>query len=639
MVERLLYQRLNYSRLEFRILKLLSVHPLKGTLQTCSLTAELPQYTALSYTWQAPVSSENNEIANDQDSDVIEIDGSHLLIKPNLNNALQYLHEHGEHQLWIDAICIDQTNNQERGHQVELMRRVYTEANKVTVWLGARTHDSDLAMDHLSELARGVDGDKRGAWISGLAEPRYRLAWVAFRSLLRRNWWKRAWVIQEVALARKIELVCGNRRISETQLLQAQLFLTDEWYLVFHSDVIRGIGMTSRDLEVMLHMVRIRIYLQQGKTPGLLPILRRTKNSEASNLRDLLFAKYGMMGDRAVALCAPDYDLSAERVCTAFAWAYIQHENDLSILCDAGISSNERRRGYPTWVPDWGHHRPAYSLACSWSGQATDWPNYKAAGDTKPSVRLCGGDRVLETEGILVDSVDGVQFDPWCHRSPERKEGSQSVSRQKAFGSNAAAFEALYRTVVADTYRREAPLDPIQADSSFGALFAKACLECDRLLEDLDEAPGEIPTKAREGASNIEKRWHGMRHLRLGGVLISDIVKEAHQHYVVRGEISERRRSEIPMWIGFEHSFGQAMYHRRLFTTANGRVGIGSRVLVAGDMIYVFKGCALPIIVRPVVGSEHYQVVGDCYIQGLMDSEALDEIGTGGRYYSWIKMA
>jgi hypothetical protein len=199
----------------------------------------------------------------------------------------------------------------------------------------------------------------------------------------------------------------------------------------------------------------------------------------------------------------------------------------------------------------------------------------------------------------------------------------QSKSPTTAFRTHADTFEALYRTVVADTHRKEAPLESVQAEAVFGSLFAKACHECDQVLDVLEEIPGTLPKAPRKGASNIEKRWHGMRHLEIGGRSLRDIVEEAYQAYRDEGHHLHRPRSEFPDWPGWEHSFGQAMYHRRLFTTVEGYFGIGPRTLYTSDRICLLKGCALPLIVRPNEVGEPLQVVGECYIQGYMNGEAL----------------
>lgn len=52
--------------------------------------------------------------------------------------------------LWFDAICIDQTNFEERGYQVQQMPKIYGAANEVIAWLGEARDDSDLAMDYIA---------------------------------------------------------------------------------------------------------------------------------------------------------------------------------------------------------------------------------------------------------------------------------------------------------------------------------------------------------------------------------------------------------------------------------------------------------------------------------------------------------
>lgn len=634
-----LYLALLNSMTETRILTITQIDPLRGQLDVVSLDdVQLATYTALSYTWKNPMTVAKEEQFNRRPSmpNNIEIHDHCLPITRNLSNALQYLFERNERRLWIDAICINQQDDGERGKQVGLMGRIYSRAKKVVVWLGHHADDSELAMDFLALLAAGPGETDCLEWLLNLCEPEFSQHWKSVYTLLHRNWWKRAWVIQEAVLAREIEMSCGDRVLSEMQLAELQKLLTGFWFHMFPSPTIRSIGMTSRDLERLLSPLRMRLYIQQGRRLGCLPSLFLTKDTIASDPRDLLFAKYGLIGAKAVQLYSPDYSASVEKVCTEFAWAYIQQEKDLTILCYAGIPLNTRRSTFPTWLPDWGPSKPSYPLKCSWSNNVTDWPHWKASGDTLPSVQLLSGGRILEAEGVFVDAVDGVQFDAWCKHNFERREGAQSKSRATAFKSHAEAFEALYRTVVADTHRREAPLEPIRAEATFGLLFAKACHECDVLLEDLQEHPGSIPKAPREGASNIEKRWHGMRHLQLGGYSLHELVREAYQTFRDNGHELHGSRSELQGWPGWEHSFGQAMYHRRLFTTVNGYIGIGPRTLFAGDRVCILKGCALPLIIRSRDGKDHVQVVGECYIHGCMDGEIFQDLGKDGLRWETI---
>jgi hypothetical protein len=165
--------------------------------------------------------------------------------------------------------------------------------------------------------------------------------------------------------------------------------------------------------------------------------------------------------------------------------------------------------------------------------------------NTVPSVRLVEDTCFLEAEGILIDTIDGVQFDTWCRRAWEQKAGSQSKTPTSAFITRPEVYEALWRRVIADTHRQEAPLVPIQADPEFGILFAKAAHDSDQALGGLGEPPGVLPASTLRGASNIEQRWHGMKHLQLSGTSIQDIVEAAYQSYVAAGHRTQRRRSKF----------------------------------------------------------------------------------------------
>src|SRR6266536_3659309 len=109
-------------------------------------------YEALSYTW-----------GSTEKAAKITVNGSTMHITSNLYVALQHLRFRDEDRiLWIDAICINQDNKQERGHQVQQMSYIYKEAEQVIVWLGQGTEESNLIMDFMKRLQEyivKVEGD------------------------------------------------------------------------------------------------------------------------------------------------------------------------------------------------------------------------------------------------------------------------------------------------------------------------------------------------------------------------------------------------------------------------------------------------------------------------------------------------
>ncbi|PYI13974.1 hypothetical protein BO99DRAFT_371226, partial [Aspergillus violaceofuscus CBS 115571] len=93
-------------------------------------------YEALSYVW-----------GSDRRPNSVYVDGNPLPITSNLQAALRRLRRQSKNRkLWVDAICINQANRQEKNVQIRLMRRIYAEASRVLVWLGPGDRDTDNAI-------------------------------------------------------------------------------------------------------------------------------------------------------------------------------------------------------------------------------------------------------------------------------------------------------------------------------------------------------------------------------------------------------------------------------------------------------------------------------------------------------------
>lgn len=130
-------------------------------------------FEALSYAW-----------VSDEKPHSISIDDHQYAITSSLYAALLHLRDRFvERYIWIDAICIDQANNAEKGHQVQHMARIYSQATRVIVWLGGATGDgaSDRALDSIRQMAKGK-GKKQNVNSEEVTR------------LLQRPWFERIWV-------------------------------------------------------------------------------------------------------------------------------------------------------------------------------------------------------------------------------------------------------------------------------------------------------------------------------------------------------------------------------------------------------------------------------------------------------------
>jgi hypothetical protein len=183
------YQALQQASGEFRILDL---HPgLFGGKISCSIRKSSleskPQYEALSYTW-----------GNPRHLKWISLNEFDHPITASLELALQYLrNQNSVRRLWVDAICINQTDSEERSHQVEQMRAIYQSASTVLVWLGPHRDDSEIALKVIEELAQPLLHKTLGQIIpNGYLDLS---AIEPIRRLLYRQYWRRVWILQEVS--------------------------------------------------------------------------------------------------------------------------------------------------------------------------------------------------------------------------------------------------------------------------------------------------------------------------------------------------------------------------------------------------------------------------------------------------------
>ncbi|KAF2816633.1 heterokaryon incompatibility, partial [Mytilinidion resinicola] len=155
--------------------------------------AQRPSYYALSYVW-----------GNPKDLLPITFNGSTFMITRNLWHALRQLRADKtveKSYLWIDAICIDQTDNQERNHQVSAMGQLYSSAAEVIVWLGEGSEHGYYIMEFLCRFEEA--GPKKMARsdvkrFMGSTSPS---GSQAIQTLLNVQYWKRIWIIQEIVLA------------------------------------------------------------------------------------------------------------------------------------------------------------------------------------------------------------------------------------------------------------------------------------------------------------------------------------------------------------------------------------------------------------------------------------------------------
>jgi hypothetical protein len=299
------YEPIDLDRPALRLLHLLRG---KGSIIKCMLYqafldgADLIPYEALSYTWDG---------ANKNFT--VTVNGKSLNVTENLYLALQHLRsEHIDRVIWVDAICIDQNNIRERGHQVQQMCKIYSQAEEVVVWLGPATQETDVFMGSLQQLENhsSIHGYKRSHW--DLSQ--WTTFWlldskgpdVELRKgldlLLSRPWFRRVWILQEIANAKRANIWCGTKSVKSHTFAIAPSLIG-----------IKPERHCQAVLDIMPGQLREETWWSESR--DLYNLLLKFKESEASDQRDKVYALLGISSDaRDTDSLRPDYTKDLKKV-------------------------------------------------------------------------------------------------------------------------------------------------------------------------------------------------------------------------------------------------------------------------------------------------------------------------------------
>ena len=402
------YQPLDLSTDNIRLLTLHPGNeddPICCSLSHVSLRSEVA-YEALSYTW-----------GDYQDARTIILDSHPVSVTANLETALRRLRypalpkdglareaqpQEGnagkERIVWVDALCINQNDVKERGHQVRRMDKIFSSGRKVLVWLGDEADESDVAMDFLKCIDRG-EGlfDTNGAALTS------ETVWKALHKLWARPYWGRVWIIQELASAivkeetmfvpqYHAEVGCGNKWL-RFDIIQNAWHYLDKYR---SHPYVHGNGeyVTVRNLFTILFE-----YAHKRLTLGALISL--TYTAHATDPRDHFYAILGLAPEADRAVLIPDYSKSLTEVCGIFIKHVIERERSLDILafdhsdCEA-----------PSWAPNFSLQSRSASI-----GWRPYWQNFRASGDVgtnPPNARFSDTLGRLSLTGFIVDYIETI---------------------------------------------------------------------------------------------------------------------------------------------------------------------------------------------------------------------------------------
>ncbi|KAF2719218.1 HET-domain-containing protein [Polychaeton citri CBS 116435] len=553
-------------------------------------------YDALSYVW----ADANGEIRRDKN---ISCNGKSLPITETLLEALRRFRD-PDHvvTLWIDQICICQDRHLERSEQVKMMGEIFRGANKVVVWLGKDYDDSQAGMQLVSQLVKIADQRRNLKRIGntdlelhGLPSSGHK-RWKALSEILKRPWFWRTWIVQEVVLNPNVHLVLGPNMVTWDELERIIYLLEGPAPSSWQVDQ----AVTASELPFSrINRIRLRhqhrllspltptiqqLALERSfsnepesyeredianetadgeSDPELLDLLLMSRDLGASDPRDKIYALLGIAKHDVDV----DYTASPKTVFMDFA---------LSTMGSVIEMAQERAtQGLDTLTRDRDVRRAFLLLACA--GRHNQDPK-------------------LDLPSWVPDWTTSLQ------------------SRPLMFGIHGKRFSAGGSLLSTFDWQHDTGL------MLCGKLFDTVGAAGRHRLQHDSLEHGEDPHKM------IRDWWQEACQI---AALCRDLAVCKHGYYT--GEARNRRRgsllddSELTQQDAV-HSASQTLTlgptrGRVLFVSGSGFVGLAPHGTLEGDLIFVVVGIDVPLVLRPF--EEAYELIGEVYVQGIMDGEAL----------------
>ncbi|KAK0732678.1 heterokaryon incompatibility protein-domain-containing protein [Apiosordaria backusii] len=281
--------------------------PLHGTLETQELKY-FPEYEALSYTW-----ADANGHASRTKKLYLGKEWTVFPITTNCEAALRHIRlPNTERHLWVDTVCINQFDNLERSHQVQLMPMIYATAQRVLIYLGEDEPQQNMMSRHLPMYSKVMEWSHK---------------WDDLGPILQRPYFFRSWIIQEIASAKTALVANGSSwRVWPIydKKTDAGLFLP--WIKEFETRKYK----TSRHL---------------------FELITDCWTSQAYDPRDKVFSLLGVISGAAADGLVADYTLTVEQIHTGLATFVLKNHRQADLLKYA--AGYAKSSGLPSWVPDW----------------------------------------------------------------------------------------------------------------------------------------------------------------------------------------------------------------------------------------------------------------------------------------------
>ncbi len=632
-------------------------------LETHDLKESCPEFLALSYTWGTAIYDAD---FNSPDQPLertcsIVCDGVDLKVTQNLFNACTQLRDNGPGKyVWIDAVCINQRDLEEKGRQILLMGDIYGSAEEVIVWLGMTSTYLDDFIWATNALLPKLENiasqhDRAGTYGRTIFDPVLHqiLDEESFFDRFynfcmfcgTRAWFRRAWTLQEVGRARKIRLQCGPHTLSWARATSLSRYIKIYgWDVQFRGFAKhRGLNFTYTGLEFTKRETlrqasavdlisetsagTARMFGAEGGLASCIALMCQfiisARPYECSNPRDKIYSILGfldhLLPESMSSYLKPDYMLSVEAIYQGFTELVLNNVPLLSVLSYVEDPSSRKLESLPSWVPDYSVlevPNPVWLQSDPGTFEALASHGNPGPRKIENSVLYCEGsafdtvDRVCSLSNK--DAVEGNQIKAFlelCSFLPPRLNGQHRV-------------ECLWRTLIHDTFHRQHP-----APRGLEEKFPKYLVT--QIVQDVVNSPD---------ATSALGHYQGVLR-KLDPANTSAALPqfdEIQRYYELASQLSTGDPSDEPGLLAkitlidagaevYNSALASPSAGRKLFTTQKGFIGMGPLSTTPGDQVWFMYDALTPFVLQPRPEDANFKLVGECYLHGFMHGEVLRE--------------
>lgn len=600
---------------------------IRGSFVVEKIGQRLAPYEALSYHWGSP-----------EKTAIIHCNNHEIPITASLHDALQELRlPYAPRPLWIDALCINQVDVEERNKQVRRMRDIYKNAYRVMVWLGKETQDVEGVFTLLRFLRdsshhrkrrlyypvnfiRGfLDADASHIQFGVITSPLASLkaedeCWTRMGTLLCRPWFHRAWVLQEIVHAQRATVFMSKNTEMDWDDF-ATVVSSIRWVARADEKLSKSAAAASRTV-VEIQRARMQYlygeFLHEAENKrGLLQMLLMASSSACTDPRDKIFAVLSLANDIDATdldgLLAPDYgnETTPEDVYHRFAVWCILGTKNLGLLSCAN-DTNASNRSLPSWIPDWRNISSEYTFT-----RFSDRIPFRAGLPTFLTFGIEPNPEISDDCLLLsAKRVDSIQLVGYVTSRAEQCLNRALIAAQIINGqvikhlsqiglrSDPQHVERFLDSVFAgkeipnvDFYRYMVCSLTVDGFRASTVYIARLRIFYRHLMQILN-----IPNQDENGwwITNFHRQW------------LIDGFPENTWKFDKFGTIQDR----LEKWNA----------RRTMGLTDAGRMCWLPPDAKKGDLIYIVPGCQVPYVFRRE-NSGKYTLVGEAYIHGIMFGE------------------